>query len=103
MNRFLELNLSKIKQQARPFDSEKLLSKNDLYFAERIQPSAHGKNVKLWYTLTVICNYGSICSEDPHCTIPLCITPPLMPNFGNVVAPAGWSPVMFNNFEFNLP
>jgi hypothetical protein len=103
MNRFLELSLANIRQQARPFDDDKKLNKDDLFLAEKIQPSSHGKFVKLWYTLTVNCNYGSICAEEPHCTIPLCITPPPLPNFGRVDAPAGWSPVLFNNFEFNLP
>jgi len=103
MNRFLELSLAGIRQQARPFDDVKPLSADDLYLAERMQPSSHGNAVKLWYTLTVFCNYGTCCAEEPHCTIPLTITPPPLPSFGQVQAPAGWSPTVFNTFEFNLP
>ncbi|CAI2364882.1 unnamed protein product [Moneuplotes crassus] len=103
MTRYLELSLAGIRQQARPFDDVKPLSADDLYLAERMQPSSHGNAVKLWYTLTVFCNYGTCCAQEPHCTIPLTITPPPLPSFGQVQAPAGWSPTVFNTFEFNLP
>jgi sporulation-control protein spo0M len=103
MNRYLELSLSGIKQQARPFDDQKALDKDELYLAERIQPTAKGHTVKLHYTLAVTCDYGSVCAEQPNCTIPLCITPPPLPSYGQVQAPSGWAPVEFNTFQFSLP
>ena len=103
MNRFLELSLANIRQQARPFDDVKPLSADELYLAERIQPTSQGNSVKLWYTLTVFCNYGTCCAEEPHCTIPLCITPAPLPNFGAIEAPPGWSPTVYNTFSFSLP
>ena len=42
MNRYLELSLAGIKQQARPFDDSKTMSKDDLFLAEHIQPTAKG-------------------------------------------------------------
>lgn len=103
MNRYLELSLAGIRQQARPFDDNKSLDKDDLFLAERIQPTAKGTIVKLHYTLTIHCNYGSVCAEEPHCTIPLTITPPPLPSFGVVQAPAGWNPTVFGCFDFHLP
>lgn len=103
MNRFLELSLANIRQKPRPFDDGKPLNSDYLYLAERLQPTSKGNTVKLWYTLTVFCNYGTCCAEEPHCTIPLCITPPPLPSFGKVEAPPGWSPVVYNTFNFNLP
>lgn len=103
LNRYLELNLSNIKQMPKSFDDNKPLSKDDLYLAERIQPTASGSIVKLHYTLTVFANYGSVCAEEPHCTIPLTITPPPLPGFGQIQAPPGWAPVVFSTFNFSLP
>ena len=103
LNRYLELNLATIKQQPRSFEDHKSLDKDDLYLAERIQPTSKGAIVKLHYTLTVNCDYGTCCAEEPHCTIPLTITPPPLPSFGQVEAPPGWAPVMFNTFQFSLP
>lgn len=42
MNRFLELSLAGIKQQARPFEDGKDLDRDDLFLAEKIQPTAKG-------------------------------------------------------------
>jgi len=53
LNRYLELNLATIKQQPRSFEDNKSLDKDDLYLAERIQPTSKGAIVKLHYTLTV--------------------------------------------------
>ena len=58
LNRYLELGLADIRQQPRGFDDGKPLDKDDLFLAERLQPTATGSTVKLRYTLTVRCNYG---------------------------------------------
>lgn len=59
LNRYLELSLADIKQQARAFDDSKPLGKDDLFLAERLQPTATGSIVKLKYTLTIRANYGA--------------------------------------------
>ena len=66
MNRYLELDLSGIKQQAKSFEDGKVLRGDDLYLAERLQPTSNGSIVKLYYQLTVFANYGSCCAEEPH-------------------------------------
>jgi len=103
LNRYLELNLASIKQQARSFTDGKSIGKDDLFLAEQLQPTARGAIVKLHYTLTVQCNYGTCCAEQPHCTIPLCITPPPLPSYGQIEAPSGWNPTVFQTFNFSLP
>lgn len=59
MNRYLELDLTGIKQQARSFEDGKVLSGDNLYLAEKLQPTSTGSIVKLYYQLTVFANYGS--------------------------------------------
>ena len=103
LNRYLELGLADIRQQPRGFDDGKPLDADDLFLAERLQPTATGTAVKLRYTLTVRCNYGVCCAEEPHCTIPLTITPPPLPSYGQIQAPSGWAPTVYSNFNFQLP
>lgn len=103
LNRYLELSLRDIKQQPRSFDDQKSLDKDDLYLAEKIQPTASGSIVKLSYTLGIYPDYGTCCAQDPSCVIPLVITPPPLPSFGQVEAPPGWSPTVFHTFNFTLP
>ena len=72
MNRYLELDLSHIKQQAKSFEDGKILAGDNLYLAEKLQPTSTGSIVKLYYQLTVFFwNYGSCWAEEPHWTIPL--------------------------------
>jgi hypothetical protein len=103
LNRYLELSLATAKNKARSFDPNKPLKEEDRFLAEGLQPSCTGSIIKLWYTLTVFANYGTCCAEEPHCTIPLTISPPPLPNYGIVEAPPGWNPVVYNTFEFKLP
>ena len=103
MNRYLELDLSGIKQQAKSFEDGKILRGDDLYLAERLQPTSTGSIIKLYYQLTVFANYGSCCAEEPHWTIPLTITPPPLPSYGIVSAPPQWAPTMYSCFNFSLP
>ena len=58
LNRYLELSLAGISQQPKSFSDHKALDKDDLYLAERLQPTATGSVVKLRYELTVRCDYG---------------------------------------------
>jgi len=53
MNRYLELDLSHIKQQAKSFEDGKILAGDNLYLAEKLQPTSTGSIVKLYYQLTV--------------------------------------------------
>jgi hypothetical protein len=66
MNRYLELDLSNIKQQAKSFEDGKILAGDNLYLAQKLQPTATGSIVKLYYQLTVFANYGTCCAEEPH-------------------------------------
>ena len=65
-------------------------------------PTATGNQVKLFYELRVQATYDSCCAEVPNCTIPLVITPPPMPSYGQVQAPAGWAPQMMNAYTIQM-
>ena len=84
LNRFLELSLANLKNQVYDIEN-KVLSSDDRFMAEQMQPTSSGVLVKLYYTLTVFSNHVSTCAGSlPHCTIPLLITPPPLPSFGIV-------------------
>lgn len=76
LNRFLELSLATIKNQCKPRSDGRDYKPDDVFTAEHLQPTTSGKQVQVWYTLKVNCNYDNMCAENPNCTIPLTICPP---------------------------
>lgn len=74
------------------YEPGKHFAADDQFIAKQMQPTCTGKKVDLSYRLTIQAQYGSICADLPHCTIPLVITPPPLPSFGTIQPPAGWAP-----------
>jgi len=92
LERYLELTLSNFENRVYEYEPGKAFAADDEFIAKQMQPTCSGKKVDLSYRLTVQAQYGSICADLPHCTIPLVITPPPLPSFGTVQPPAGWAP-----------
>ena len=98
MNRMLELDLTQIKNQSYDLKPGKVYKDDDRYLAEMMQPTCSGQFVNCSYTLSVEAQYDVTCSEIPRVTIPLTITPAPVPSFGQVQAPTGWAPVVYDTY-----
>ena len=84
--------------------SEEQKDQDDAFLGESIQPSTNGKIVQITYTLNVTLSYDGCCiCSTPTTEIPLFISPPQLPSYAQITAPADWDPEIFEVKNLETP
>lgn len=97
----MELPLYEYKTNAQ---KKKGSDEDDYFLSQGIQPSTNGKLVQISYSITVVPEYNTCCVCSPPQTQVSCfISPPQLPSYQPIQAPAGWNPQVFDTKNLALP
>lgn len=104
MSKFMELNLSEYEHKVDNSWFGDDYSNDDQYLGNQIQPNVDGRLVKISYSLRVAPDYSTCCvCSPPETSIPLFISPPQLPSYVPLQAPANWNPQVFDPQTLTAP